>query len=211
MKNENNNLINSKNIIFKIENQDCGLKTIYAWNTKTWCIYDDLKVYYEIRNGENKTKSYSHNINEEDLKQIIKNIELAKSDNREVQACDGEVWKFTQFENGNIVWKRKLGYIYGIEPLETIYDILHNLVRNDSDVFIDETEENNMGLFNRKDKYDIDAKNNIPQIVYGIPDFMRKKWEKELEEKTKKYDIEPEDNIPREVYEIPDSMRNNNK
>ena len=54
---------NSKNLIFKIEDHDWGLKTIYTWNTKTWSIYDDLSVEYKIVNGEDKVKSYSHNIN----------------------------------------------------------------------------------------------------------------------------------------------------
>ncbi len=40
-----------------------------------------------------------------------------------------------------------------------------------------------MGLFSKKDKYEIDGKDNIPQFVYGIPDELRKKWEKEYEEK----------------------------
>lgn len=185
----------SKKLILKIVDNDWGLKTIYTWSTKTWCIYSDLSVDYEVRNGEDKTKSYSHNINEEELKQIIKNIDLAKSDNREVQAFDGEAWEFVQYENDNIVWERKLGYIYGIEPLETICDMLRNLVKDDSDVFIaDEMEENDMGLFSKKDKYDIDAKDNTPQFVYGIPDSMRNK---------NKYDIKPEDNMPQRVYGVP--------
>lgn len=185
----------SKKLILKIVDNDWGLKTIYTWSTKTWCIYSDLLVDYEVRNGEGKTKSYSHNINEEELKQIIKNIDLAKPDNREVQACDGEAWEFVQYENDNIVWERKLGYIYGIEPLETICDMLRNLVKDDSDVFIaDEMEENDMGLFSKKDKYDIDAKDNTPQFVYGIPDSMRNK---------NKYDVKPEDNIPQKVYGVP--------
>ena len=196
---------NSKKLIFKIEDNDWGLKTIYTWSTKTWCIYSDLSVDYEIRNGEGKIKSYSHNITDEDLKQILQNIELAKSDNREVQACDGEAWEFIQYENDNVVWQRKLGYIYGIEPLETICDMLRNLVKNDSDIFIaDEMEENDMGLFSKKDKYDIDAKDNTPQFVYGIPDTMRKKWAKEDEEKTKKYDIDVEKNRPQIVYGPPE-------
>lgn len=195
----------SKKLILKIVDNDWGLKTIYTWSTKTWCIYSDLSVDYEVRNGEDKTKSYSHNINEEELKQIIKNIDLAKPYNREVQACDGEVWEFVQYENDNIVWERKLGYIYGIEPLETICDMLRNLVKDDSDVFIaDEMEENDMGLFSKKDKYDIDAKDNTPQFVYGIPDSMRKKWAKENEEKNKKYDIDVEKNRPQIVYGPPE-------
>lgn len=195
----------SKKLILKIVDNDWGLKTIYTWSTKTWCIYSDLSVDYEVRNGEDKTKSYSHNINEEELKQIIKNIDLAKPYNREVQACDGEVWEFVQYENDNIVWERKLGYIYGIEPLETICDMLRNLVKDDSDVFIaDEMEENDMGLFSKKDKYDIDAKDNTPQFVYGIPDSLRKKWAKEDEEKNKKYDIDVEKNRPQIVYGPPE-------
>lgn len=185
----------SKKLILKIIDNDWGLKTFYTWSTKTWGIYSDLSVDYEVRNGEDKTKSYSHNINEKELKQIIKNIDLAKSDNREVQAFDGEAWEFVQYENDNIVWERKLGYIYGIEPLETICDMLRNLVKDDSDVFIaDEMEENDMGLFSKKDKYDIDAKDNTPQFVYGIPDSMRNK---------NKYDVKPEDNIPQKVYGVP--------
>ncbi len=160
----------SKKIILKIENHNWRLITKSTWNTKIWCIYDDLSVEYEIKNGENKTKSYSHKISDEDLKRIIKNIELAKSENREVQAFDGEGWEFIQNENSNVVWERKLGYIYGIEPLENVCDILINLVRNDSDVFIeDEKEENNMGLFGKKDKYDIKPEDNMPQRVYEVP------------------------------------------
>lgn len=196
---------NSKKLVFKIEDHDWGLKTIYTWNTKTWSVYDDLSVEYKIVNGEDKVKSYSHNINAEDLKKITQNIELAKSDNREVQAFDGEAWEFTQYENGSVVWERKLGYIYGIEPLENICNILINLVRNDSDVFVgDEKEENKMGLFSRKDKYDVDAEDNVPQFVYGIPDTMRKQWEKEDEEKKKKYDIDVEKNRPQIVYGPPE-------
>lgn len=76
--NEVKNDNKSKKLVFKIEDHDWGLKTIYTWNTKTWCIYSDLSVDYEIKNGEDKTKSYSHNINEDKFNQIIKNIELAK-------------------------------------------------------------------------------------------------------------------------------------
>lgn len=185
---------NSKKLIFKIEDNDWGLKTIFTWSTKTWYIYDDLSIEYKIKNGEGKIKSYSYNITDEDLKQILQNIELAKSDNREVQAFDGEAWEFIQYENGNVIWERKLGYIYGIESLEKICDILINLVRNDSDVFIvDEKEKNNMGLFEKK-KYDVDAEDNVPQFVYGIPDSMRNR---------NKYDIKPEDNIPQKVYGVP--------
>lgn len=44
-----------------------------------------------------------------------------------------------------------------------------------------------MGLFNRKSKYNMDKKNNIPQMVYGIPDFKRK--EKIKKDNTKSENI----------------------
>ena len=50
-----------------------------------------------------------------------------------------------QYENDSVVWKRDLEYTYGIEPLEKISYILLDLVKNDSDIFIEkESEENNM-------------------------------------------------------------------
>ena len=67
-----------------------------------------------------------------------------------------------------------------------------------------------MGLFSKKDKYDIDEKDNRPQMVYGIPDSLRKQWEKEEKEKTEnnKYNIQPEDNVPQKVYGVPNNMPN---
>lgn len=127
----------SKKLILKIEEHDWGQKTIYSWNTKIWYIYDDLSIEFKIRNGEDKIKSYSHNINALDLQQIFKNIELAKLDNHVVKALDGKAWEFIQYKDNVIIWERKLGYIYGIEPLENICDILLNLVKQDSDIFTD--------------------------------------------------------------------------
>lgn len=51
--------------------------------------------------------------------------------------------------------------------------------------YIKSLEDNDMGLFSKKDKYEINEKDNVPQFVYGIPDSMRKQWEKEKEEKRK--------------------------
>ena len=51
-------------------------------------------------------------------------------------------------------------------------------------------EKKNMKLFGKKDKYNIEPEDNIPQEVYGIPNSMMEN----------KYNIEPEDNIPQKVY-----------
>jgi len=72
-------------------------------------------------------------------------------------------------------------------------------------------EDDSMGLIdNMKNKYNIKEENNRPQIVYGIPDDMRKKWEKE-EVENSKYDVEPEENVPQFVYGIPDYFRYQNE
>lgn len=208
--NNKSKIDDTKQLIMKIENQNWGQHLISEWSTKIWYLFNDLSIDYEVINGQKKSKMYSHNINDEKLKEIINNLDLAKLDNQFIDACDGEAWEFTQYENDKVIWKRDLGYIYGIEPLEKISYILLDLVKNDSDIFIEEEgEENDMGLFNKKNKYDIDEKDNRPQIVYGIPDSLRKQWEKEAkeEEKAKKYDINPEDNMPQEVYGIPDSLK----
>ena len=195
-----NKYVDTKKIILKIENHNWGQHLRSAWSTKTWCIYDDLSVDYEVINGQEKRKLYYHYINNDSLKEIIKNIALAKLDNRFVDACDGEAWEFVQYENDSVVWKRDLEYIYGIEPLEKISYILLDLVKNDSDIFIEkESEENNMGLFSKKNKFDIEPKNNRPQIVYGPPQFMI--------DKDEKYNVDPEDNVPREVYGIPSPLK----
>ena len=72
-----------------------------------------------------------------------------------------------------------------------------------------------MGLFNKKDKYNIEAEDNRPQIVYGIPDVIRKQWEEEARAKQdeikEKYTIESEDNLPREVYGVPNWLQEKRK
>ncbi len=39
-------------------------------------------------------------------------------------ACDGTAWEFKLYKNGAITKHRDLGYIYGIEPYETIVAVL---------------------------------------------------------------------------------------
>ncbi len=45
-----------------------------------------------------------------------------------IEACDGEAWKFIQYNDNKIVWQRDLGYIYGITSLEKVSNYLLNLV-----------------------------------------------------------------------------------
>lgn len=45
-------------------------------------------------------------------------------------------------------------------------------------------------IFKKKSKYNSNPKDNVPELVYGIPNV-------------KKYNVVPDDNVPREVYGIP--------
>lgn len=70
--------------------------------------------------------------------------------------------------------------------------------------YINGLEDNSMGLFDKKDKYNIKEEDNVPEFVYGTPDFMRK----ENQNNKEKYDVNAEDNMPQIVYGIPDFMKN---
>ena len=39
-------------------------------------------------------------------------------------ACDGTAWEFKMYEGDTVIKHRELGYIYGIEPYESIADML---------------------------------------------------------------------------------------
>lgn len=102
------------------------------------------------------------------------------------------------------------GYICKQEKLKII-----EIIDMIKEYIVDDMEEKDMGLFNKKDKYNVDAEDNRPQIVYGVPDAIRKQWEEEAkakqDEAKEKYDIEPEDNLPREVYGIPNWLQEKRK
>ena len=43
-----------------------------------------------------------------------------------VVVLDGVAWEYIEHSNGTEVWKRDLDYIYGIEPLENITNLLNS-------------------------------------------------------------------------------------
>ena len=44
--------------------------------------------------------------------------------NDTADACDGSAWEFKLYDNGTVIRHRDLGYIYGIEPYESIAALL---------------------------------------------------------------------------------------
>ena len=109
--------IKRKNSVF-VGHNDC----IYT----EWIIYTDLSVKIK-KKYSNETKEKNVLLDEKKYNTIIDNIELVKTINKKVFALDGEFWEFKEYSNGSLVWKRDLDYIYEIEPLEKIVDILIKL------------------------------------------------------------------------------------
>lgn len=94
-----------------------------------WKVYKDLTVDVEktYNRAEHNIETISKKIIEKDYNSILKNIELSKENNIVVEACDGSAWEIIQYEKGQEVLKKDLGYIYGVKPLEAIAKIVMKL------------------------------------------------------------------------------------
>lgn len=107
-----------------------------------WTIYDDLKVEIEeISRLEEKNKKQYSCINSQDYETILTNLDIFKSNNvKGIDSPDGTAWEFIQYEEDTGIWKREAGYIYGIESLEKITDILEKIRNQISDINLDRKE-----------------------------------------------------------------------
>ena len=116
-----------KNIVLEIKNNNWGLIGPGSWKERKWIIYDDMSVCHTIIYNltENNTNTFNFELSKDEFDSIISNLELAKNDSTNVDACDGEAWEFIEYNNGMEVWKRNKGYIYGISSLEKVIDILN--------------------------------------------------------------------------------------
>ncbi len=120
-----------KNVILNVKNKNWGEIGPNSWLERHWIIYDDLLVDYSvIYNGkENNKKVVNFSIDRESLNVLMKELELAKDNDNKVEALDGDVWEFIQYNNGKEVWKRDVGYIYGLSHLENITKILKKIIK----------------------------------------------------------------------------------
>lgn len=120
-----------KSIILRITHCNWSLMGPGDWNNTEWIIYDDFTVevaekYNELDiNDFSSSMKYMFKLTDKQYEMILKNIESAKSDTTIVDGCDGDAWEYIQFENNKEIWKRELGYIYGIKSLENIEKILN--------------------------------------------------------------------------------------
>ena len=120
-----------KSRVFLIRAVNNGLKGPDSWGEKRWIIYDDMSVDYTLTYAvANIKKTLNFNISREKFDIIMFDLESVRYDQTQVNALDGETWEFVKYENGAENWKRDLGYIYGIAPLENIAELLRILPVN---------------------------------------------------------------------------------
>ena len=55
----------------------------------------------------------------------LKDLLAAEWSDEKTDVCDGTAWEFKMYENGTVVKHRKVGYVYGIEPYESIARLLY--------------------------------------------------------------------------------------
>ena len=119
-----------KEIKLKVIHQNWGLMGMGDWNNTEWNIYNDLSVEIKIKynpldiEGFNDTVTAEMKISIYQYNEIVRQLNLSKKEEWFVDGCDGDAWELIQYEDNKEVWKRELGYIYGIESLEKIARIL---------------------------------------------------------------------------------------
>ena len=118
-------------IILKATEKNWGLVGPGAWEKRSWKINDDGWYQYKetYRTGDlDEFPAIPEMVTEGTLSaDQLNRLKTALAQdwtNEKTKACDGVAWEFKLYENGEIVKHRDLGYIYGIEPYETIAAVL---------------------------------------------------------------------------------------
>lgn len=123
-----------KELKLKIIHQNWGLMGMGDWNNTEWNIYNDLTVEIKIKYNPidiedfNDTITTERRISINEYNELLKQINISKDNNTIVGGCDGEAWEFIQYNNNCEIWKRELGYIYGIKSLEKIAKLLNKTI-----------------------------------------------------------------------------------
>lgn len=131
MKNTNNLRINK---VFEISHYNFGLIGPGCWNHTIWKIYDDYSIikcdYYNGKTGkelEIVQTEQNMTISEQTFNELKKLFELAQTVNDKVNAYDGDAWGFSYYVGNNLIWRRNVSYIYGINVFEEITKLINKL------------------------------------------------------------------------------------
>ncbi len=117
-------------LILKATEYNWGLIGPGDWEKHSWKINDDGWYQYK-ESYRNVTEEIPEipTITAEGVltkEQIEKLKGLVSEDwsEEKTDACDGTAWEFKMYQDGKVIKHRDLGYIYGIEPYESIAGIL---------------------------------------------------------------------------------------
>ncbi len=117
-------------LMLKATERNWGLTGPGDWEKHSWKINDD--GWYQYKES---FRSVTEEIPE--IPTVTADSVLSKDQMRKLQellsadwseekadACDGTAWEFKMYQDGKVIKHRNLGYIYGIEPYESIACIL---------------------------------------------------------------------------------------
>ena len=118
-------------IILKATERNWGLIGPGDWDRHSWKVNDDGWFQYKetYRSGsadeipEIPDLTEEGMLSDDQMKRLKAALGQEWPEDR-TDACDGTAWEFKMYENGEISKHRDLGYIYGIEPYESIAEIL---------------------------------------------------------------------------------------
>ena len=117
-------------LILKAKEHNWGLIGPGDWETRSWKFNDDGWYQYKekYRSGNGDIEEIPTVVEEDVLSsaQLATLRELLDQpwSTEQTDACDGTAWEFKMYEDGEIKKHRDLGYIYGIEPFESIAKLL---------------------------------------------------------------------------------------
>ena len=101
------------------------------WVNTSWTIRDDQTAIVNIRydNNSSKDKDIDCKIPEDKFEQIFELLEKAKLEDSKIFALDGDGWEFTQYKNGQKIYYRRSGYIYGLDHFELLAELLYKIIK----------------------------------------------------------------------------------
>ncbi len=118
-------------LLLKAKEHNWGLIGPGDWEKRSWKISDDGWYSYTVsfRSGspdlpEIPSVTEEGVFSRESL-QALRDALNADWTDEESFADDGSAWEFKMYQDDAVIRHRKTGYIYGIEPYETIADLLY--------------------------------------------------------------------------------------
>ena len=118
-------------LLLKATERNWGLIGPGAWEKHSWKINDDGWYRYKETYRSNGTDEIpeipdlvEEGVLSDDQMRRLRTALAQDWNNEKADACDGTAWEFKLYENGSVTKHRDTGYIYGIEPYETIAAIM---------------------------------------------------------------------------------------